>query len=178
MKKEIATIGLVILIVASISSLLVNTKLIDATVICVDKRDNTKVLTCSDPNAIVKNSLTRTNEILARESNITTSNGPYTLPANSQIQNQTQIHTQTDCKEQGRQLMDRYKIWWIISSPSSSFADLIKEMVLYAKSTLSCRSKRIETSPLLSSRKSIWRYLLSLVFEIPAVKIRLFIELD
>jgi hypothetical protein len=58
MKKEIATIGLAILTVASISSLLVKTKLIDATMICVDKRDNTNVdLPCSNPNVIDKNSL-------------------------------------------------------------------------------------------------------------------------
>jgi hypothetical protein len=59
MKKGIATIGFImILTVASISSLLVKINLTYATVVCVDKNDNTKVLPCSDPNAIDKGSLT------------------------------------------------------------------------------------------------------------------------
>lgn len=57
-RKRIATISFVIILaLASISSILVKTNLAYATVICVDKRNNTKVLTCSDPNAIDKNSL-------------------------------------------------------------------------------------------------------------------------
>jgi hypothetical protein len=49
------TLILLIITVASISSLFVNTAY--AVVICVDKNNPTKVLVCSDPNAIDKNTI-------------------------------------------------------------------------------------------------------------------------
>ncbi len=49
------TLVLFIITVASISSLLVNTAY--AVVICVDKNNPTKVLACSDPNAVDKNTI-------------------------------------------------------------------------------------------------------------------------
>jgi hypothetical protein len=49
------TLVFFIITVASISSLLVNTAY--AVVICVDKNNPTKILTCSDPNAVDKNTI-------------------------------------------------------------------------------------------------------------------------
>jgi hypothetical protein len=74
MKSRLLVIGCIVLNVTGVSFLLINTNFGNASVICVDKYNDTSVIPCSDQNAIDKNNVNVTQPSSGEQTNMTGSN--------------------------------------------------------------------------------------------------------